>query len=66
MSREKVERLPGLFREIVLHDREMEKRASAAVVPFQKMKEMFARRRELARHAIRAWWPGHKGGKTVA
>ncbi len=66
MPQEKVDRLPNLFREIVLHDREMEHVASASVVPFEIMKEMFQRRRELARHAVRAWWPGNKGGKTVA
>lgn len=46
MADDRLARLPNLFRQIV----EIEDACAQPVVPFKRLKEMFERRRELARH----------------
>lgn len=59
MADDRLARLPNLFRQIVENDREIEDACAQPVVPFKRLKEMFERRRELARHAVRAWRQQH-------
>ena len=55
MSDAALNRLPPVFREIVLHQRDLETLCSAALVDFRIATNMLDRRAFLARNADKVW-----------
>ena len=66
MTKEKVDRLPNLFAQIVYHDREIGEVCSAPIVSMKRFESMLERRFELKQHVERLWFKGNRGGKQTA